>query len=553
MKLGTATGWLAALLVAGCGGGSGGSASSPGNGSGDGSSGYQAGPGPLGGAVLYSDFRAGKRLMLHQRDAIAVTPTALKERLATMDVNLDAFDGVFLHLPTVGSAVMKPAAVSAQAIADDLKPVYGLAPGRLRFNFATVTMQRDMDAFDNWAPVLSNITNLAKVARDAGLVGIVIDNESIAGLRVNYPYDLKFQTKTLDEYRVQQQLISKQIMQAIVAEFPDAAVVVLRGPAGAETKSPPTLVNLEVDAAQLLGPFFAGFVEGSGARSLIIDGGSDYGLRTAEQFAGSASWRKTMLPSVDTASAFIPAALRATWASTVRVGFGLNEVDGAHGNLLPNDQALWAATVRAAINATDTLAWASFTFTDMTKVAPSDSYGYGWVTAARRGKAAAASPTMHLASTIPGSGSGLMAQYFQQVVNYNGETVGTELAQTSLDATIDFDFNAGPTNTILSQTENYAVIWSGYVEAPASGSYTLVTSTDDGMQVTIGGTVVVDRYFDQGESLAAGIPFTMTAGVRYPMKVRWFQHTGGAGAHIQWVLPNAVMEVIPPSALYPTF
>ena len=36
---------------------------------------------------------------------------------------------------------------------------------------------------------------------------------------------------------------------------------------------------------QLLGPFFAGFVEGKGARSLLVDGGTDYGLRTAEQFS----------------------------------------------------------------------------------------------------------------------------------------------------------------------------------------------------------------------------------------------------------------------------
>ena len=551
MKLGTLTGLAVALVVAACGGGGGGGSSGSSGGS---ETGYQAGPGPQGGAVLYSDLRAGKKLMLHQRDAIAITPTSLRDRLATMDVNLDAFDGVFLRLPAVGETIMKPAAVSLQSIADDLKPIYGLAPAKLRFNFAVITMQRDMDVFDSWTTVLANVTNLAKVARDAGLAGIVIDNESLAGLRVNYPYDVKVQTKTIEEYRTQQQLISKQIMQAIVAEFPDAAVVILRGAAGAEPKSPPTLVNVEAEGSQLLGPFFAGFVEGNGTRSLVIDGGTDYGLRTAEQFAGSAGWRKTALPSPETASAFIPASLRATWAASVKVGFGLNEVDGAHGTLLPNDQALWAATLRAAINATDTLSWASFTFTDMTKVTASDNYGYGWVTAARKGKAAAATPTMHLASTRPGSGSGLLAQYFQQVVNYNGETVGTELAQTSVDSTIDFDFNAGPVNTILSsQTENYAVIWSGYIEAPQTGQYTLITSTDDGMQITIDGTVVVDRYFPQGESLAAGTPFNLVAGQRYPIKVRWFQLGGQAGAHVQWMLPNAVTEVIPPSALYPTF
>ena len=40
-------------------------------------------------------------------------------------------------------------------------------------------------------------------------------------------------------------------------------------------------INREVDAAPLLGPFFTGFVEGKVARSLLVDGGTDYGLRTS--------------------------------------------------------------------------------------------------------------------------------------------------------------------------------------------------------------------------------------------------------------------------------
>ncbi len=79
------------------------------------------------------------------------------------------------------------------------------------------------------------------MARDAGLVGIVINDEAQAGLRVNYPYDPKFPNRTLQDYRAQTQLVGKKIMQAIVAAFPDAAVVVLRGAAGADRPRRPTL------------------------------------------------------------------------------------------------------------------------------------------------------------------------------------------------------------------------------------------------------------------------------------------------------------------------
>ena len=555
MKLGTATAWLTALLVAGCGGGNSSTSASGSSSGGDGGLSYQPGPGPQGGAVLYSDFRAAKRLVLHQREIIAVTPTTLRDRLATMDVALDAFDGVFLRLPAVTGTVMKAAPMSLTAIAADLLPVYGLRPAKLRFNFAVVTVQHDLDPFDDWTPVLANMGNLARVAKDAGLVGIAIDNESIAGLRTNYPYDLKFQTKTIEEYRAQTQLISKKIMQAIVAEFPDAAVVVMRGPAGAEPKSPPLLVNCEsrdpaavvvggscgASAAQLLGSFFAGFVEGNGARSLLIDGGTDYGLRTKEQFSGSAAWRKAALPSVDTASAFIPAALRAPWAATVNASFGIREIDGAHGNLLPNDPALWAATVRNALVAADTMVWASFDLTDLTKVAANDP----WAAAARRGKAAAASPTLHLASQAPGSGTGLLAQYFSQIDE-------SELAQTVVDPYIDNVWTGtGPANTILSgQNDNFSVIWSGFIEAPVTGTYMIFGTTDDGMQILIGGVAIVDAFFFQGATEHAGT-IDMVAGQRYAIKIRYFEGGGGTEAHVWWQPPGGAKVVIPTERLYP--
>lgn len=540
-------------MVAACGGG-GGSGSSA---SGGGETSYQAGPGPEGGAVLYSDFRTGKKLMLHQRDVIAVTPATLRDRLATMDVALDAFDGAFLRLPSVTDTVMKAAPVSLAAIGADLQPVYGLKPAKLRFNFAVVTVQHDLDPFDDWTGVYANVGNLAKVARDAGLVGIVIDNESVLGLRVTYPYDLKFQTRTIEEYRAQTQLVSKKIMQAIVAEFPDAAVVVLRGAAGAEAKSPPSVVNCESRDApdsridllcgaaggQLLGPFFAGFIEGKGARSLVIDGGTDYGLRTSEQFAASQAWRKTGIASMATDSVFISAPLRSVWSTSINVSFGVRELDGAHGNSFPNDPSLFTSTLRNALKAADNMVWASLDLTDLTKATAADPL----VKAARLAKSAAASSTVHLASMTPESGTGLMAQYFSQIDE-------SELAQTVVDPLPDYNWSGtGPQNTALSQSDNYSVVWTGYIEAPVTGPYTFFWSTDDGMQVAVDGQLVVDSFNFQGEGAPqASLPITLNAGQRYPMKVRWFQGQGGAAAHVYWQPPGGAMTTVPVERLYPT-
>lgn len=126
----------------------------------------------------------------------------------------------------------------------------------------------------------------------------------------------------------------------------------LRGPAGGEPRAPADIVNCESrdpanaeffltgtpcgdNVAALLGPFFGGFVEGNGTRSLIVDGGTDCGLRTSEQFTGSATWRKTTIATSATGSAFMSPALRGAWP-TVKASFGVRDFDGARGNLLPN-------------------------------------------------------------------------------------------------------------------------------------------------------------------------------------------------------------------------
>jgi hypothetical protein len=533
MRTGIWATMAAAALAAACGGGSGTTTEDTGV--------ALNGPGPQGGTALYADFRTGKKLVLHQRGIIAVSAATLRDRLPSMEASLTAFDGVFLSLPGTGNAITGAKPVATSAIVHDLEPLYALKPARLKYNFAVVTMQHDLDAFDDWSIPFANLTALAKVARDAGLVGIVVDNESLAGLRVNYPYDLKFPNRTIGDYRAQTQVVGRKMMQAILAGFPEAAVVVLRGPAGAEPASPASLVNKESESAQLLGAFFAGFVEAKSAASLVVDGGTDYGLRTAEQFAASSAWRHAGLASATTDSAFLSDALRAAWPTAVDVSFGLRELDGAHGNLMPNDTALWAGTVLSALRAADTFVWASFDLADLSKAAASDP----WVAAAARAKVAAATPNGTLAPAAAGSGTGLLAQYFAQIDE-------SELSQTVVDPWIDNVWSGvGPSNTILAgQNDNFSVVWSGFIEAPATGTYTIFGTTDDGMQIRIGDTLVVDAFYFQAPTEHSGT-IDLVAGQRYPIRIRYFQGGGETEAHVEWQAPGDVRQVIPPQRLYP--
>jgi hypothetical protein len=469
-----------ALALAACGGGSssgGGTASSNGAGAA-----YTAGPGPQGGAALYAGFRTGARkFVLHQRGAIAISAATFRDRFTAMEASLDAYDGLFLKLAASGDEILTSKPVAAATIAGDLEPLYALRPGRLKYNFAVVTAQRDFDVFDEPAQLLENVRRLAAVSRDAGLTGIVVDNESLGGARVNYPGDVRNTAKTLEEYQAQTQAVSRRIMQTIAGEFPDAVVVVVRGPAGADARSPASLVNIEVDSAILLGSYFAGFVEGAGPRSLVVDGGSDYGLRTGEQFAASAAWRGDGIAAEAVEGGFIPESIRGPWPNLVSVSFGVREIDGARGNLLPNQPMLWANTATGALRHASHFAWASFDIVDQTRAAAGDP----WLVAGRLARTAATTLDGGFAPSAPGSGTGLMAQYYLTVDE-------TELAQTVVDPTIDFAWSGiGPVHTILGdRTDNISVVWSGYIEAPTTGTYAIFGLTDDGMQIRIGETHV---------------------------------------------------------------
>ena len=522
------------LTLTACGGGSGGSSSGS-------EAGYASGPGPQGGSALYAGFRTGSRkFVLHQRDAIAITPAAFRDRFAAMETTLEAYDGLFLRLPSSGDQILSSRPVSAATIAQDLEPLYALRPTRLRYNFAVVSAQHDFDVFDDAAPLLENVRRLAAVARDAGLTGIVVDNESLGGLRANYPGDVRNTSKTVEEYRAQTHAVSRRIMQTIAGEFPDAVVVVLRGPAGSDPRSPPSLVNLEVDTAALLGSYFAGFVEGAGPRSLVVDGGSDYGLRTADQFAASAAWRGDGIAEEKVDGGFIPESIRARWPNLVSVAFGVREMDGALGNLLPNQPMLWANTVTGALRHATHFAWASFDLVDQTRASASDP----WIAGGRLARAAAQTANGGLSPTALGSGTGLMAQYFLTVNE-------TELAQTLVDPSIDYVWNGGVQNTILGdRSDNFSVIWSGYIEAPVTGTYTIYGLTDDGMQIHIGETNVVDAFYYQAPTEYAGT-IDLVAGQRYPIRIRYFQGGGGTEAHVSWQPPNGVKEAIPTARLYP--
>jgi hypothetical protein len=151
------------------------------------------------------------------------------------------------------------------------------------------------------------------------------------------------------------------------------------------------------------------------------------------------------------------------------------------------------------------------------------------------------------AAPSPGSGTGLLGQYFSDP--NNGSHFVTPV-KSVVDPTVDFDWASGSPAGVPA--DNYSTRWTGQVQAPVSGSYTFRTSADDGIRLWIGNQLVIDNWVDQGVTTRTSAPMTLTAGSRYDIRLEYYEHTGLATARLLWSYPGQAYVAIPASRLFPS-
>ncbi len=255
------------------------------------------------------------------------TPAYVAEHKAFLESQ--PFDGLIVYLRNdatglnATTSVMSANPLSAAGMTTLLAPMQGQVFTTLRENFGLVQGATPPDFFDDWTVTVQNFATVAKSLMDAGLKGIVFDNEQYSKPWGNYPLGVRYPNRTLAEYQVQARLRGNQVMAAMVAQFPSVEVMTLHGPYISEPQAPASLFPSWWTQNQLLGPFFSGCMEGSGSTSINIDGGELYNLRSPADFLSSYNWRKFTLPSDAVNCSFIPPALRPSWPGRSSISFGV--------------------------------------------------------------------------------------------------------------------------------------------------------------------------------------------------------------------------------------
>jgi hypothetical protein len=287
------------------------------------------------------------------------TPSYFASHLGYIDTL--PFDGtIFNH--QCSYQIMHSVPVDEAALASQFASLAGVKPVRFVHNFALVNVRKPADFFGDWSVPIANFRAMARVCRNAGLRGIMFDDEEYAGLYDftdgskfsvniwNWPEDVSDKAKTLADYQAQARVRGRQIMVAMAQEYPGIVVIAAHGAA----ESDPTInwwFGHPFADFELMGPFLAGLVEGAGTNGRFVDGGEwHYAERTVEDFDVAYEYSKNWLPSAWVDCAYLPASLRAVWPARMGIGFGIYNL--TYGGRAMNP-AIMRSTVAAAMRRSD--------------------------------------------------------------------------------------------------------------------------------------------------------------------------------------------------------
>jgi len=111
---------------------------------------------------------------------------------------------------------------------------------------------------------------------------------------------------------------------------------------------------------------------------------------------------------------------------------------------------------------------------------------------------------------------------------------------------------SGNINTVnlwpRNREDDYAFRFTGYLQVPANGTYTFYTTSDEGSQLLIGSTVVVNNNGLHTAQEASGT-IGLQSG-KHAFTVTFFERTGAASIATRYAGPGINKRVIPSTAFY---
>ncbi|MCE9554895.1 MAG: hypothetical protein K8T91_16190, partial [Planctomycetes bacterium] len=118
---------------------------------------------------------------------------------------------------------------------------------------------------------------------------------------------------------------------------------------------------------------------------------------------------------------------------------------------------------------------------------------------------------------------------------------------TRTDRAVDFDWGLEPAAENLPR-DNFAIRWTGQLNVPRKGQYTLVVNVNSAVRIFLGGKQVLDELDGTHKRSGVKVALTLEEGLQ-PIRIEYWDTGGEAKIKLQWIMPGETRETpIPASA-----
>jgi co-chaperonin GroES (HSP10) len=94
--------------------------------------------------------------------------------------------------------------------------------------------------------------------------------------------------------------------------------------------------------------------------------------------------------------------------------------------------------------------------------------------------------------------------------------------------------------------DNFSVRWSGYLQTPATGTYQIQTTSDDGVRVFVNGQRVINNWTVHAATVDTSAGISLPGGQRVPIVVEYQEVGGYAQIQLRWKAPGSSSFVVIP-------
>ena len=128
----------------------------------------------------------------------------------------------------------------------------------------------------------------------------------------------------------------------------------------------------------------------------------------------------------------------------------------------------------------------------------------------------------------------------------NGTITNRTLLSTGTVSTINYQWGGGAVLN-SNRAEGVIVRFYGFINLATAGTYYFGGQADDGIQIKVNNTSVVNSWIESGGAFRSGSIY-LAAGT-YPIELMYYENGGGAMVNLQWYDLNGVWQIVPSSML----